>query len=121
MEEAKTEEQSEIVTQKKGMFSLIGSLGPSIDPHAKPLQFKFNFADVKPIKLVAEESKESNLSGAVPPNFIRSMKLEDEKKFFVQKNLFEPNSKNKLLASLPEGLKTPKKEELKTEAKPALV
>lgn len=101
---------------------MIGSLGPPLpDAEPKPLKFKFNFADVKPIKLASEESKENILSSAVPPNFIRSMKLEDEKKFFVQKNLFEPNSKNKLLAPLYEGLKTPKKEELKTEVKPALV
>lgn len=41
------------------------------------------------------------------------MKLNDEKKFIVHKNLFEPNPSNKLMSGLPESksiTEDPKKE-----------
>lgn len=45
---------------------------------------------------VAERSSTGEESKTVPPNFLKSMKLNDEKKFFVNKNLFENASILKL-------------------------
>lgn len=120
-EEAVTQETSEINGANKGIFKLNSGLTINQAPATTTttFSFKFNFTPAVPATNKPEDAKSSEQPYPVFPNFIRSMKLNDEKKFIVSKNLFEDNSSNLLLKPLTETNK-PKTEQPKSEESQSL-